>query len=499
MNEAEKKSFAPDDLPLVCEGLDLMSLNVTPEEGFLLSRLDGTTSVGVLFRSTGLGEEKTATLLASLMAKNIVIMKGVTYCQDRPGPENGDGHEAASPEAGEDTDEFDDDEAAGEEEGEDNGLSEGENSQVLRKLKMALRKKQLPKGPELLAIVEQTFVNLENLSYYDLLGVPVASEFKEIKKSYLRRTKSFHPDRFYRNADKQLVKHVQEIFKQLNKGYKVLADAEKRGEYDKSLDEEEMWLKHELADEEETITTSRTRSVKGDSSPWKRIRVSRQKPIEEKTRKKKKKEEKPKVEGPKLKLGLKDGKSASPLLKKIHEMKEKEQKTYDEQAERFYRGAMVEKDSGNINAARNNLKLALQYSPGNKKYLGAVEELEHFESSRRAETSFKSGMKAHDAGDLKQALKDYREAIRLGYENSLLYNKMAELIMELEGNYELARSLSLKAIEKQPEAVDFRMTLARAYKGLGQKAAAMVQFNKVLEIQPKNKLAIKELKALKRG
>ena len=91
------------------------------------------------------------------------------------------------------------------------------------------------------------------------------------------------------------------------------------------------------------------------------------------------------------------------------------------------------------------------------------------------------------------------DAMSLGYDSSRLYHKIAELMIELDKNFEGARAMVLKAIEMEEGVADFHMTLARVYKGMGQKAAAKVQLEKVLKLEPKNKLAAKELKALKRG
>jgi tetratricopeptide (TPR) repeat protein len=71
--------------------------------------------------------------------------------------------------------------------------------------------------------------------------------------------------------------------------------------------------------------------------------------------------------------------------------------------------------------------------------------------------------------------------------------------MELDNNFERARTLILKAIEMEPGIADYYMTLARAYKGMDKKSAAIAQLEQVLKIDPKNKLAAKEIKALKRG
>jgi len=330
-----------------------------------------------------------------------------------------------------------------------------------------------------------------------------------VKKAYRLRTKAFHPDRFYRRVDNDFKIKLQEIFKQVHKGYRALMDEGQKRTYDESLGKEEIF-----ADAGPTVTfspVSRDRTVKGVPSPRKATaskqeRIGSKTPAPSKTAVAEDRTEPvpEKAATPKLKLGLRPG--TNPIMEKwaqmkskVAQIKSKEQNAAVSQAERFFQGAMTEKDRGNLRSAKINLQLAIQYDPGNQRYKKALEELEKDADSRKAELAFKAGLDAHQAGDLKQAEGHYREALQFGYDNAKLYHKFADLVMELEANYEKARALCLKAIEMQAGVAEFHLTLARAYKGLNQKAAAIMQLEKVLSLDPKNELAAKELKTLKRS
>ncbi|HUT52464.1 MAG TPA: DnaJ domain-containing protein [bacterium] len=473
-NSADKFSLPPNAVPLVCEGDDLLAQNVTPEEGFLISRLHGTLTVEALCSQTGLGKQKTLALLASLRKKGIISFHD---------------HECAAPR--EDT------APAADAVEPDPASAPAARVFTLSELKKIIRKER-PKGEQLVPVIEAIFENLEHLSYYDLLGISGKADQQQVKKAYLKATKSFHPDRFYRKADREFRRKLQEIFKQANKGYRALSDEEARKAYDASLGVVEEEPEEEVI--EAAPLKARSRSVKGEPSPWKRIRVSKARPVEEKTRAPKRVEEPAKPKGPMLKLGFGEAsKPVSALLQKMEKAKQESQGAYLDQAEKFYKGAMIEKERRNLNAAKINLKLALEYSRGNPKYKEALAELEKREGAQKGEQEFKRGLDAQAEGDLRSAAMHYKEALRAGFENAKLLQRLAELVMELDNNFERARGLVLKAIEMEPGIVDYHMTLARAYKGLNQKAAAIVQLEKVLKIEPKNKLAAKEIKALKRG
>ncbi|MFO8110452.1 MAG: molecular chaperone DnaJ [Thermoplasmata archaeon] len=64
--------------------------------------------------------------------------------------------------------------------------------------------------------------------YYEILGVDQDASKGEIKKAYRKKAKKFHPDR---NPDK--AEWAREKFKEISEAYEVLADENKRKQYDR--------------------------------------------------------------------------------------------------------------------------------------------------------------------------------------------------------------------------------------------------------------------------
>ena len=63
--------------------------------------------------------------------------------------------------------------------------------------------------------------------YYDVLGIPRGASADDIKSSYRRLARQYHPD-----MNKDNPKAAEEKFKEISEAYEVLADAEKRRRYD---------------------------------------------------------------------------------------------------------------------------------------------------------------------------------------------------------------------------------------------------------------------------
>ena len=92
--------------------------------------------------------------------------------------------------------------------------------------------------PEQLAqLVQQMYGKLDQLSYFELLGLPTGANLAEIRAAFYRMSKDLHPDRYHRLENRELRDRLETIYARMCEGYRVLTTPEKRTTYLRVLGE----------------------------------------------------------------------------------------------------------------------------------------------------------------------------------------------------------------------------------------------------------------------
>ncbi|MBK8253710.1 MAG: DnaJ domain-containing protein [Polyangiaceae bacterium] len=111
----------------------------------------------------------------------------------------------------------------------------------------SLRPPSLHDPPELLEEVDldlerkrrifDLYARLDDVSYYELLGVPEVSEKKVIKGAYYKLAPEFHPDSYFRKNLGTFKPKIEAIFTRLTLAHDVLTSRQRRAEYDSYLEQ----------------------------------------------------------------------------------------------------------------------------------------------------------------------------------------------------------------------------------------------------------------------
>jgi hypothetical protein len=216
----------PSRVPKLVAGVgDLRSLPLAPVDGFILSRINGTLTADDIAVTCGLGADAVGASLDKLKSLGVIEWVGQVPTAPNPSPRPPPTtaapvqpakipvesprppapprQEAAAPAPLYDPRELDEE----------------------VDLEMADRKRFL-----------DLFYKLDDLDYYEILGVPHDADKKAIKRSYFQLASVLHPDKFFRKNLGSYKAKMEKIFGRVTEAHDTLTSKERRPEYDQYIE-----------------------------------------------------------------------------------------------------------------------------------------------------------------------------------------------------------------------------------------------------------------------
>lgn len=220
-------------------GIDVYSLPLSTKEGFVLSRVDGISSVEDISIMVGVKQEELLQILdrlADLRAVQLPWAPARAPVAQRPKPveraESSSGQRPA-PSAGK---------TGGSERRATSGSS-ATQAAVQRVLAEPAEAQYHPRELEVEAAIDlvikkrilNAFYGIEGKDYYQTLGVDRDADKKLIKGAYFELSKLFHPDSLFGKELGPFKSKMEVVFKRLTEAYEVLGRNARRKEYDEYL------------------------------------------------------------------------------------------------------------------------------------------------------------------------------------------------------------------------------------------------------------------------
>jgi serine/threonine protein kinase/curved DNA-binding protein CbpA len=175
-------------------------MTLTTSEGYVLSRVDGATSVAEIASISPLGEDETLRCVYALVAAGVVEMAARTFPPtariSTPPP-----REEKAPAA-------------------ETQKKEPEPAPPPEQ------------GQEVLDDIARKHASLETADYYEVLGVSPGASDDEIKKGYYAMAKKYHPDRHHLPHLREVQGLLEELFAKVTVAYQELSDPASRRRYD---------------------------------------------------------------------------------------------------------------------------------------------------------------------------------------------------------------------------------------------------------------------------
>jgi curved DNA-binding protein CbpA len=201
-------------------GVDLRGLRMSPAEAYVVSRVDGTTTIGELAEETGKPIEEVTALLERLVREGALSLDDPPPSQERrasPAP-------APRPSGGFRLGPIVETTSAGEVKHPAASLYDPSELDEDVEIDLARRRRIL-----------DTYYRLDQLTHYQLFGVEPTVDKKAIKAAYFEIVNVFHPDRYFGKNVGRFKPKLEKVFARLTESYDVLSRNQSRADYDAYL------------------------------------------------------------------------------------------------------------------------------------------------------------------------------------------------------------------------------------------------------------------------
>ena len=209
MSEAQKRTPRP-----VPGRMDARSFPLSPTDGFVLSRIDGTLNEADLAASTGLPEAQVQASVAKLEMLGLIMFDSLPPA---PAVTSTNGRAAAPASA---------------------VVLRATPPATFTPPQAASAVEEVDLDPDVCKRVAEAHREIEQRDYYALLGVEEKADKKAIKRAYYELAAVFHPDRYFRKRLGSFKVQMEAVFARLTIAHETLSVAETRSDYDAYLSEQ---------------------------------------------------------------------------------------------------------------------------------------------------------------------------------------------------------------------------------------------------------------------
>jgi curved DNA-binding protein CbpA len=207
-------------LPRLLPGTDLRGLPLSPTEAFVVSRVDGVTSVAEIAEETGKPLAEVVALLERLVALGALTLNEPARSPERrvspaPAPRPS-GAFRVGPIV----------ETSVKSDVKHPAASLYDPAELDEAVDI-----DLPRRRQILDL----YYHLDQLTHYQLFGVEPSADKKAIKAAYFEVVNVFHPDRYFGKNVGSFRPKLEKVFARLTESYNVLSRNQSRSEYDAYL------------------------------------------------------------------------------------------------------------------------------------------------------------------------------------------------------------------------------------------------------------------------
>lgn len=353
--------------------------------------------------------------------------------------------------------------------------------------------------------INEMLIRLDAESYYALFGLKGDAERSAIRAAYFKLSKLYHPDSMFGKRLGRYQSKMEKIFAHLSQGYEVLGKPESRAEYDRYL------KVRANADAARVMLDSVDAELEGDAGSG-NLGEAPATPPSEAPPSPKNPERRRQLAAKRIMRTM--GRSLPPASPAdLHSQREKAHKLAKAvmssissgssvrsgigKATQFLRAAKDAEDRGELPAAMNALRLAKALAPANadiemeyKRVRGVV--LEQLVGDYIMQARYEETLKMwHAAAD------SWAKVAEAKPEDAFTHRRVAVLLLESNTDTRRAHKYAKRAVELKPEDPDSHLVLAKVLLEQGLKRNAQRQLEEGLAVSPQHdglKELLKEVK-----
>ena len=479
--------------PRLLEGVDLRKLPLTPQEAFILSRVDGTATDAEIALATGF---ETGVIRVAL--EKFVGLGAIAY------------HEPAAPRSPRSP------VASPTQQVRIGPIVETRAEPVERHPAAALYDPgeldepvdiDLPRKRRIL----DAYYRIDRLTHYEALGVEPTADKKAVKNAYFEVVNLFHTDRYFGTNLGSFKAKLERLFARVTEAHDVLTRQAAREEYDRYLATVNLTkaLDHTLSDmttareaervEREILAQAQLEDKVAHSYPPPASSVPvPQAPVTSSLP--------PRPSDPEARrraLARKLGRSMPPRaaepegpvstprsreavaddLRRRHEERVAELKA--RQVERYVAAADEAERAKDLVSATNALRIASTLRPEDPALINRLKELELKAASGLSEGYLEQAAYEERERRFVEAAASYERAAR-GRPTPKVHERVAFCLLEAGGDLKKAADFAKRARDGAPDDAQIRVTLGRIYLEAGMKQSAATEFVRAQQLSPRD-------------
>ena len=496
----------PNQPVKLAPGFDLATAVLSAQDGYVLSRVDGQTTVATLCIATGLGEAPTLEILRRLRSQGVIVVGDEAPVKVNTAPGSSGAGESAEGAL-------------------DDGSSEAsaEDVELLAYL-------DAEEGVDLSVKKRRRIIEvhgrLNDMNFFELLDVSLEADDKAIKRAYFKRSKEFHPDRYYTKKLGRYKEMLEGIFRQMSAARDFLEDPKQRSEYAQMIrnEHEEEALREQLAEEAAAELASIVEGFEGSAGAGVAPEEASSPPTPRASRARAPRFNRrqhiarqlagrfgtpvpgtPAVSQPTSEPVVREDDPARQARRVADRARRRRSQVgrvvgaapQARKAAKFFEQGKRQFEEGKFLAAAGSLKLALSLDERNAQYKELYERASSMSRDQTADGYFKRAVFEESVGRFEVAGNLYVRAANV-YPKGAYLRKAAEATLRTEDLIK-AKEYATKAVRDEPKSVEARMILARVYLAGGMKRNARREAEEALKISPNSPEAKALLKEIKRS